>query len=196
MPKSFPTTENGSWPGGRLQSQGKALGDRSRTPSEPSQGTSWAMPALPAPRGRQKIARGAGPWIRVSLAEEPCKGGTRSVVSPLQGSNLQPARDPGAHAPGYVLPLLRSWAVGFKTVRGEALQGTTGTSEFPGTSASLFLAPNWRAQGWPLAEGASGGENHLSNTPDEFRIRNSKFVIRNSSSSPHPSFPVEPKESQ
>ena len=109
MPKSFPTTENGSWPGGRLQSQGKALGDRSRTPSEPSQGTSWAMPALPAPRGRQKIARGAGPWIRVSLAEEPCKGGTRSVVSPLQGSNLQPARDPGAHAPGYVLPLLRSW---------------------------------------------------------------------------------------
>ena len=74
-----------------------------------SQGTSWAMPALPVPRGRQDIARGASPWTRVSLAEEPCKGGTRWVVSPLQGSNLQPARHPGADAPGYVLPLLRSW---------------------------------------------------------------------------------------
>ena len=31
------------------------------------------MSALPAPRGRQKIARGVSPWIRVSLAEEPSK---------------------------------------------------------------------------------------------------------------------------
>ena len=73
-------------------SSGKALGDRSRTPREPSQGTK---------------------------------------APPESSAGFQPA------------------AAGTAALR------------------SLFLAPNWRAQGWPLAEGASAEEKHLSNTPLE-----------------------------
>ena len=112
------------------------------------------MPAFPAPKERQKIARGVSPWIRVSLAEEPCKGGTRWVGSPLQSSNLQPARDPGAHAPGYVLPLLRSWPLRLRQFGEEPSKEQRERANSRGTSASFFLAPNWRAQGWPTAEGA------------------------------------------